>query len=342
MAMRSLGVLALVLLLLATGGGVVETDTRVTPAAAKHRTSCRGIEHREVRGEEPTYTRKRLSTFTNSRRVCRGLWLPKPRRSLVPQGIAVTGSSAWISGYHHRKGYGKRPCRLIRVSLHTGRLLELHRAIYGQVGRRPRTYCRHGGGILQHGKYLWVVEASKLWLVNPSQRTSVLEARRAWRIEAPVRGSSIVATKTHLGLVPFQTRGVARIRWFSLKRLMRPGVLDLAVTSKGRSQLGASASTRIPRAVQGGIMTSAGRLFLTRSHLSCGELVTPSGRRLGFIPGAEGIQFSTSRRRLWAVSESGAQPYAVGTRKPMTPAVVSFEWPGLASGRPARCGFPKY
>lgn len=84
-----------------------------------------------------------------------------------------------------------------------------------------------------------------------------------------------------------------------------------------------------------------GRLYLTRSNLSCGELVTPYGRRVAFVPGAEGIQFSSLGRRLWTVSESGAWPYAI-SRKPLTPAVSSFEWPRLFRGLRAGCGFPAY
>ena len=127
--------------------------------------------------------------------------------------------------------------------------------------------------------------------------------------------------------MPFQTRGPAYIHWFGIKRLMRPGVLDLAVRRKGRKQLGAVARTRVPTYVQGATM-AAGRLFLARSNLACGELVTPTGRRIALVPGAEGIQFRAGDRRLWAVSESGAPPYA-RSRKPLT-----------ARGRQLRLGTP--
>jgi hypothetical protein len=315
--------------------------TAVGATAARARPRCDGLKRRAVRGAEPTYSRKKLATFPNHKRLCHGIWLPKPRRHLVPQGLAVTGRTAWVSGYRHRKGYGQRPCQLVRVHLSTGRRLAFHRAIYGQVGKRPRTYCRHGGGIVQRGRWLWVVEKSKLWLVNPSQRRTNLEARRAWRIEAPVRGSALVFTDRSVGLVPFEKRRAGKIYWFSIKRLKRPGVLDLAVRSRGRHQLGAHSTTRVPSLVQGATRDSRGRLYLSRSLLSCGELVTPRGRRVGFIPGAEGIQLGAGGRRLWTVSESGARPYAL-MGKPFTPAVVSFEWPHLASGRPTGCRFPSY
>ena len=350
---------ALVVLLLVTSGGMVRTDAAahqapkqaqsnahagafaapLTAAAAtvRRKARCNGISHGEVRGAEPVYTRKKLARFPNSNMVCRGLWLPRPRRYFVPQGLAfAAGNTAWISGFRHRVGYGKRPCRLLRVDLTTGRRVELRGVIYGRVGQRPRTYCRHGGGILARGGALWVAEKNKLWLVDPKKSGNVLNARRVWRLRSPVRGSSVVTTGNRIGLVPFQMRGPAYIHWFGIKRLMRTGVLDLAVRSQGRKQLGAASRTRVPTYVQGAAM-AGGRLFVARSNLACGELVTPNGRRIALVPGAEGIQFRAGDR-LWAVSESGAAPYA-GSRKPLTPAVASFGWGRLIDGKPSKCRF---
>jgi hypothetical protein len=336
--------LALVVLLLATSGSVVRMDASAQPVPAKQarkKSTCDGLSRRDVKGTEPTYTRKLLARSRNHRHLCHGIWLPNPRRDLVPQGIAITGRTAWLSGFHYRKGYGQRPCLLMRVDVVTGRRLAYHSTIVGRVGQRPRTYCRHGGGIVQRGRWLWVVEKNKLWLVDPDQRRSVLNARRVWRIAAPVRGSTIVSRGERIGLVPFQTTGAPRIHWFSVKRLLKPGVLDLAASSRGRSRLGAVSSARIPRHVQGATLDAGGRLYLARSNLSCGELVTPHGRRVAFMPGAEGIQFASQGRRLWVVSESGAWPYA-GSRKPFTPAVASYEWPRLFRGKAAACRFPAY
>ncbi len=336
--------MVLVVLLLGAGGGVVVTDA--TPAssvaaARKPKLQCHGLDREAVRGDEPTYTRKQLAEFRNHKRVCRGIWLPEPRRYLVPQGLAVLGRTAWVSGFRYRKGYGQRPCQLVRVSLVTGKRVQFHAAIYGRVGTRPRTYCRHGGGIMQRGSYLWIVEKNKLWQVDPSVKKRVLTARRVWRIASPARGSAIVATPKRIGLVPFRTSGRAYIHWYSFKQLKKPGVLDLGARSKGRSQLGAVARTRVPTFVQGATLDARGQLYLARSTLACGELVTPSGARLGFVPGAEGIAFSPRGMRLYAVSESGARPY-VRSRKPLTPAVSAFEWPGLLRGRKPDCRFARY
>ena len=337
-----------VALLLLSGGGLVSADlsrhaapATVVLAAARSKAQCHGITHGEVRGDKPTYTRKRLAAFPNSQRLCHGIWLPNPRRYLVPQGIAIRDNTAWLSGFRFREGYGERPCQLVRVDLVTGRRLAYHTAIYGKVGSRPRTYCRHGGGILQRGRWLWIVEKNKLWLVDPSARTSVLDARRVWRIREPVRGSAIVLRGGRLGLVPYQKTGHPHIYWFSMRGLLQRGMLDLSVRGNGRTRLGAYAATRIPRYTQGATTDSHARLYLTRSNLSCAELVTPFGKRMAFVPGAEGLQFAAGDRRLWSVSESGAWPY-VRSRKPLTPAVSSFEFPRLMRGRRASCGFPAY
>jgi len=340
MLTRGLRVVAVVLLVALSGGAVAADATSASPTAAarKARFECHGLDRADVRGAEPTYTRKKLADFRNHKRLCGGIWLPPPRRYLVPQGLAVTGSTAWVSGFRYRSGYGERPCQLRRVDLVTGKQLAYHGAIYGRVGQRPRTYCRHGGGILQRGSYLWIVEKNKLWQVYPSSEHSVLNAHRVWRIKSPARGSAIVATQKRIGLVPFATSGRPSIYWFRFSQLQKPGVLDLGARPKGSTQVGAVARTRVPTLVQGATLDAAGGLYLARSTLACGELVTPGGRRLGFVPGAEGIQFVPGTHRLYAVSESGARPYAK-SRKPLTAAVNRFEWPGLGHGRRPDCSF---
>ncbi len=346
--------MTLVVLLLVAGGCAVHPDADAQPVGAgsaaavaaqvKARASvaCKGLVRKGVHGDEPTYTKKKLAKFRNHERLCAGIWLPSPRRYFVPQGLVITGRTAWISGFRYRKGYGQRPCQLMKVDIVTGKRLAFHSAIFGRVGQRPRTYCRHGGGIIQApGGRLWLVEKNKLWLVDPSRGGTILNAERVWRIKSPVRGSSVVANSERIGLVPYAKSGVARIYWFTSKRLLKPGVLDLGVTHRGTRQLGPVTSTRIPRYVQGATLDRSGRLYLSRSNLACGELVTPYGRRVAFIPGAEGIQFASRGLRLWVVSESGARPYAI-SRKPLTPTISSFEWPRLFRGKLTACGFPAY
>ncbi len=333
-------------LLVITGVGLVVVSvgkddhgpTRATLARKHARFSCGGVSHKQVRGDRPTYTRKTLAAFANHRRLCAGWWLPRPRARFVPQGLVVDGRRAWVSGFRFQEKYGGRACRLVQIDLRSGQGLD-RRGLVGQVGRRPSTYCRHGGGLGETGGgWLWVVQKSKLWAFHPSARGRTIRATRVWRLEAPVRGSSVVFKPKQVGLVPFQTSGRPRIYWFSLRKLLRRNVLDLGAR-KGRGvDLVADGSTRVPTHVQGATIGPDGGLYLARSTLACGELVTPRWRRVAFVPGAEGIQFSRNGKRLFAVSESGAVPYS-HSRKPLTPAISSFEWPGLLRGKKSHCSF---
>lgn len=298
---------------------------------------CDGISHKQVRGDRPTYTHKTLAPFGNHHRLCAGWWLPRPRKRYVPQGLVVHGRTAWVSGFRYAPGYGERACRLLRIDLRDGQALD-RRALVGRVGKRPSTYCRHGGGMAQTSdKWMWVVQKSKLWVFNRKASGTTIHAARVWRLEGPVRGSSVVFTAHRVGLVPFQVSGTPHIYWFRIRKLLRPHVLDLGARHRKGIDLVPAASTRIPTYVQGAAIGPNGSLYLSRSSLACGELVTPKGR-LAFVPGAEGIQFSRNGQRLFAVSESGAVPYA-HSRKPLTPAISSFEWPGLAHGQKSHCHF---
>lgn len=340
-------VIGLASLLVITGVGLVvvmtgdhvgrERHQQATLSRKHARFHCDGISHKQVRGDRPTYTHKTLARFRNHHRLCGGWWLPRPRSRYVPQGVAVHGRTAWVSGFRYAPGYGERACRLVRMNLRDGQAFDRH-ALVGAVGKRPSTYCRHGGGIARtSGGRLWVVQASKLWLFNRTARDKTIHATRVWRLESPVRGSSIVFTPHRVGLVPFEVSGKPHVYWFKVRKMLRKGVLDLGARRRKGVDLAAAARTRVPTYVQGAAIGPNGALYLSRSTLACGELVTPRGR-IGFVPGAEGIQFNRSGDRLFAVSESGAVPYA-HSRKPLTPAISSFEWPGLLHGKKSHCHF---
>ena len=341
MVTRSLGLLLVAALAttLVPGVSTAGRGQATSVAAARATFRCHGIEHRDVEGPRPTYTRKTLARFRNDRRVCRATWLPRPRKRLVPQGLSVSGRTGWVAGYQYSPGFGSRPCSLMKVDLTTGQLRAYASTVVGAVGKRKPTYCRHGGGVAAWGRLLWVVEKNKLWLVDPAEVSGgAVRARRVWRLSSPVRGSSVLVSGTRIGLVPFQKTGRAHLHWFEIRDVMRRRVLTLGRRADGRTQLGAAARTRIPTLVQGATVGPDGGLYLTRSNLACGELVVPGGRRIGFVPGAEGIGFRADGKALWVASESGARPFA-HSRKPLTPAVSSFEWPGLLRGRSTTCDF---
>ena len=78
-------------------------------------------------------------------------------------------------------------------------------------------------------------------------------------------------------------------------------------------------------------------VWSTSSTSSCGMLVTPGGRRLAFVPGAEEVAFD-GRGGLWVVSESGARNYQRDGR-PLVPMLSRLDVRQLVGGQPATCGW---
>ena len=225
----------------------------------------------------------------------------------------------------------------MRVGLTTGRRVDFHRAIYGRVGQRPRTYCRHGGGIL----------ANAAGAVGCGEEQAVAGRPEEVRQRAE-RPPGLAAEVTRPGLCRGRDRepdraGAVQDERRRTRALVQHQAPEAARRARPRrTQPGQEAARRgVPdprpdlRAGRGD-----GRRPALRGAVQPGlwRLVTPNGRRIALVPGAEGIQFRAGDRRLWAVSESGAPPYA-RSRKPLTPAVASFGWPRLIDGKPSKCRF---
>jgi hypothetical protein len=257
----------------------------------------------------------------------------------VPQAMALDRDTAWVVGYA-RGADGVRPCRVVHLDLRTDRVLASQSRIVGAVGSRPTHYCRHGGGIALRAGRLWIVEKSKLWFVDPARIGHSPDALRVWRIHAPVRGSTVIATRHRLGIVPFAKGGHPRLEWYAFEDLFKPHVTDLVISSTGPKEVAPRSSAPVPTYVQGALRGPTGKLYLTRSSTRCGEIVRRDGHRVAFIPGAEQIALGPRGLRLWAVSESGARPFQLrADGRPLTPALTAFEWPRVLNGPPTRCHF---
>jgi hypothetical protein len=334
-------VLAVLAALAALVTTVMTAPTQPTAAAPAASTShCGDLTHHDVLGPRPTYTAQRLASFAADDTLCAGTWLPRPRVRLVPQAFALAGRhTAWVVGY--RTGpLGERPCRLLRIDLHTGKRAAYQPRIVGSVGTRPEQYCRHGGGIAVARGRLWIAEKHKLGMYDPARAGSSPRADRVWRIQMPVQGSTIVVRKDRLGLVPFRKTGTPQIRWYPFDAVLAPGVTDLADTAAPPKQVAPVALTTVPTYVQGAAFGPKGRLYLTRSSARCGELMALGGRRVAFVPGAEQLQVGPRAERLWVVSESGARPVQAAKRPPpLTPAIAGFAWPDVLAGPASSCRF---
>ena len=304
---------------------------------------CAGVRLDDVGGPRPSYAGSRLTGFPNDDAVCRALWLPTAGRWFVPQGLALDGDTAWVSGYRWHRGFGERACRLLHVSLRTGRLLDSTDRVEARVYGPRTTFCRHGGALslVRHG--LWIVESNRLWLVDPARVGRADQVRRVWRLEAPLRGSVLVdGSRTVLGVGTWREAGPGKMRWFRYRDVLADGVASLvAGGDPGPDQAGTVRTSSTVRRVQG---TTRARgpgvrpgVWSTSSTSSCGMLVTPGGRRLAFVPGAEEVAFD-GRGGVWVVSESGARNYQRDGR-PLVPMLSRLDVRQLVGGQPATCGW---
>ena len=299
--------------------------------------ACGSVHFDDVRGPVPSYVDPPLARFDADLAMCEGLWLPFVDDLFVPQGLALDGRTAWVSGYRWHPTYGDRPCRLVQVSLRTGRPLATTGRLVGAVGERRPTFCRHGGALVLDRHGLWLAEADRLWLVDPARvghRDAVL---RVWRTERPVRGSAMLADRSTLSLTSFSDRGPGRTRVFALDDLLAPGATTLVpgrATSAG--QVAPVRTAPAIRRVQG-VTAGPGGVWSTSSVSTCGMLVLPSGRRVAFAPGAEDLELD-GRGGLWAVLESGARIYQRDGR-PLVPMLARFDVRTLLDGPAESCSW---
>ncbi len=263
-----------------------------------------------------------IPTDARQRAVCRGVWVRLARGPFVPQGLALGPDGlAYVSGYH-RGAPGSRLCEVLVVDRRTGKTLHRVRDFRGAVGSADPIVCRHGGGLAISAAGMWIAHARHLWLMDTDAvRAGDPVVLRVWRIQSPVRGSALVHHGDSLGLVGWSAHRQLRVDWLRVSDLLAPGVTDVR-----RDPAPASATPyrvrRAPPLVQGAAWGPGG-LWFTSSTTYCGVLQRPGGRRLAFLPGAEGIAFRG--HRLWVVSESGAGHYQRQGGRPPVPTLVSLD-----------------
>ena len=317
-------------------------ERRPRPQQAPTHRACAGVHLDDVRGPRPPYVAGELASFPNDDAVCRALWLPTADRWFVPQGLALDRSgdsrTAWVSGYRWHRGFGERACRLLHVSLRTGRLIASTDRIAAPVYGSYPTFCRHGGALVEDRHGLWIVESNRLWLVDPDRVGRPDQVRRVWRLASRVRGSVLLAGPERggvLGVGAWRDAGPDLMRWFRDRDLLAPGVTELVAGGVPDATQAAPVRTSTTvRRVQG---TTRGRVgvWSTASTTYCGVLVPPDGRRIGFAPGAEGLDLD-GRGRMWAVLESGSRNYQRDGR-PLVPMLVELDVRRLLRGEPATC-----
>ena len=283
---------------------------------------CRPLEAGAVRGRPPTYlpAGAGLEPLPVSDAVCAGVWAPRAAAALVPQGVAVRGGTAWLTGYDEGEP-GSLWCRVVRLDLRTGALLADRRRVSGQVGAGPEVSCRHGGGVALDRHGLWLTESARLWLMDPRS----LEVLRGWRLADPVQGSfGLLDDRGRIGLGRFRPSrvhpGRAALDWFDLSRVLAPGVVELGLDD-------AVSSRKVPSHAQGAVWARMGGrtgVWFARSHTRCGVLEGPGGVRRAFLPGAEGMAAGPGSS-LWTVSESAARSFWRLGGRPVVPTLSRLD-----------------
>ncbi len=276
---------------------------------------CRPVDSDRVRGRAPAYLPgdEALTALPVSDVVCAAVWAPRGTGEFVPQGVAVRGRTAWLTGYDEGRP-GALWCRVLRMDLRTGRLLADRPRVEGSVGGAPTVGCRHGGGAALDEHGLWLAESSRLWLLDPGS----LEVQRAWRLDDPVQGSfTVLAPDGRIGLGRFRPSrihpGRAALDWFRLSDVLAPGVIALDAGD-------AVSSRKVPSHTQGAVWTRMGGrtgVWFARSHTRCGVLEGPGGVQRSFLPGAEGM--AATKDGLWVVSESSARAFWSQGGRPLVP-----------------------
>lgn len=287
---------------------------------------CNGVDFADVRGTPPSYAGSSLQQYPAASAVCAAYWLDHVDEWFVPQGLAIHGHTAFISGYQWHERRAERPCQLLVLDLDTGRTRSFLERWSAPVYRPEPTYCRHGGGLelTRHG--LWVAESERLWLLDPDLIGKEDPVLRVWRVQRPAEGSTLVIDGDRLGLAGFNSRRAARIYWYQLTDLLAPGVTLIEAPD---------VHGRVPRWLQG-ITASGAGIWSSSSRTACAELRAPGRRAVDFVPGAEDLQVIGDD--IWTLSEAGARTY-LGPGEGVVPMLLRLDRRAVLAGPRADCQF---
>jgi hypothetical protein len=251
-------------------------------------------------GNAPTYTDRKLGILPdqpvpNQAAILSKIWMPGLDEAYVPQGLSVVAGSVYVAAYASPQGAGRGPCRLYRLDPRTGK-------VTGALDMPPQ--CGHAGGVAPGSPgHLWVADTRDIFEVRIDEPASHTIGRvvRHIRLTGLIKGSYASGTADALWLGAYETHGEPRIYKFPWAAL-KPQI----------SQEDATGSVPVPVRVQGAAFDPAGRLWLTRSSGSFGELLQIDhqtgaiGDRHVMPAGIEDIGFD-AEGRMWTVSEAGSQ-----------------------------------
>lgn len=304
-------------------------EDREPSTEAPAATRCEGVTYAEVRGAADAPPPRRLLVHAVSDAVCDAWWVADLERGFVPQGLVVRGGRATVVGHDGSAPVGSKACQALVLDLGTGRVVRRADRLDPPPGGPVATWCRHGGGAAASRAGLWVVETTRLWLLDPTS----LAVRRAWRLAEGVRGSTLVVAGGRLGIAGFDPAGPARIRWYDEESVLEEGTTLLGAR-RGDVGVVPEAVGRTPALLQGLAAVGPRGFWQVSSRTTCGILTLPSGRVVGFVPGAEGVQ--VERKDVWVVSEASAAPYR-SDDEALVPALLRLDRAAVEGGGAPAC-----
>ena len=253
----------------------------------------------DVLGQRPTYTDRALTEVPNAAAMRVRIWAPGLDDGFVPQGLTFIDGVIYVGTYRSEDpGQGRGPCRIYRVDPRSG-------AITGILDLPPQ--CGHAGGLARgRAGRLWVADTRAVFEIGLGSGDGGALGRvlASVRLTGDMKGSFAAGTADALWLGTYSKEPGARLYKVPFERLAAgPATL---------SEQDAIAAVVLPTKVQGAAFDSAGRLWVTRSGSTFGELLRidiGTGtvlQRFAMPAGLEDISFEPGGG-LWAIGEAGSK-----------------------------------
>jgi len=267
-------------------------------AAAALAGTC-GPASAQVLGAPPTYSDRSLSAVPNAAAMTTLIWSPGLDDGFVPQGLTFMDGAVLVAAYRSEDPkQGRGPCRIYRLDPRSG-------AITGTLDLPPS--CGHAGG-LARGRpgRLWVADTRDIFEIALDRAGGARIGRviGSIRLTGGLKGSFAASTADALWLGTYSGEPGARLYGLPFDKLASgPGAIG---------EQDATAAVALPVKAQGAAFDAAGRLWITRSGSTFGELLQLDPRdgavlkRFAMPAGIEDIGFDP-QGGLWAVGEAGSK-----------------------------------